>query len=185
MSPEMVGYYRLLLFAELGDKFYQAFDEALEQENPISELILSLCTCISDETEVLRILWEYTLDHPYDEQAVCDLLLEDMKQRYLTGEMNRYEIASALFRIVERMDRWFENPWHRLTDCYYDLELWQDGVIDEDVFNRCFDAWLFHAERLEAWVLQMEKNREFPIGDSFCEKNISSQTGTSEDNVLQ
>ena len=44
MTPEMVEYHRAMLLVGLGDRFYRAFDEALEQENPLSELILSLCT---------------------------------------------------------------------------------------------------------------------------------------------
>ncbi len=158
MTPEIVEYHRAMLLAGMGDRFYRAFDEALEQENPLSDLILSLCTCISDESEVLHFLREYTLDHPFDEQTVCDLILDDIRSRYMAGELSRMEAVDLLYRIPKNLDKLFDEPWHSLTDLSYDLELLEENIITEEVFNQCFDSWFFHGKNLDAWSLQKAYN---------------------------
>ena len=154
VTPEIVEYHRAMLLVGLGDRFYRAFDEALEQENPLSDLILSLCTCISDETEVLHILREYTLDHPFDEQTVCDLILDDIRSRYLAGALSRTEVVDLLYRIPRNLDKFYDEPWHSLTDLSYDLELLEENIITEAVFNQCFDSWLLRGKPLSAWELR-------------------------------
>jgi hypothetical protein len=56
------------------------------------------------------------------------------------------------------LDKFSEDPWHQLTFPMYALEVRQEGLISEEVFNRCFDAWLFRGEHLSAWDLQRELN---------------------------
>lgn len=160
MTPEIVEYHRAMLLVGLGDPFYRAFDEALEQEDPLSDLTLSLCTCISDEGAVLHILREYTLDHPFDEQAVCDLILDDLRHRYQAGEMTRAQVVDTLYRIVKALDKFWAEPWHSLTDMSYDLELYEDGLISEAVFDQCFDSWFLQGINLDAWAVQKEYNRQ-------------------------
>ena len=158
VTPEIVEYHRAMLLVGLDDRFFRAFDEALEQEDPLSDLILSLCTCISDETEVLCILREYTLDHPFDEQVVCDLILDDIRSRYLAGELSRADAVNLLYSIVWKLDKFYDDPWNDLTTLSYDLELWDDGFITEEVFNQCFDSWFFRGETQNAWDLQWQYN---------------------------
>lgn len=154
MTQEKAEYYRAMLLIGMGEGFYRAFDEALDQEDPISDLILSMCTCISEEKEVLHILREYTLDHPFDEQVVCDLIMEDIRQRYLAGELTRAQAVETLQRIVVALDKFWDEPWNSLMDLSYHLEAWEDGLIYEEVFNQCFDAWFFEGKYLDAWKLQ-------------------------------
>lgn len=160
MKSEMIAYYRAMLLVGIRDKFDAAFEHALETQEPLSDFVLSLSTCISDDNRVLSILREYTLNHPADEQAVCDLVLEDVCSRYLAGQMTRGDVAELLYRIVMNLDKFMDDPWHQLTYPHYDLELWQDGFVTEEVFNQCFDAWFFRRERLNAWQLQAELNKK-------------------------
>ena len=156
MTPEIVEYYRLMLLVGLGEKFYQAFERILEQEETLPDLILSLSTCISDEAQVLAILREYTLDHAYDEQTVCDLVLDDLLGRYQAGELSRGDVVHTLGRIVHIQQKFWQEPWHSHMGLTYALELWQDKFICEEVFNKCFDAWFFSGQHLNAWTLQAE-----------------------------
>lgn len=160
MTPELVEFYRCLLLVGLGEGFYRAFDEALEREDPLSDLTLSLCTCISDEGAVLHILREYTLDHPFDEQAVCDLILTDIRSRYISGEMSRVQVAKTLYRIVAAIDKLWDDPWNSLMDLSYHLEAWEDGLICEEVFNQCFDSWFLEGKSRNAWALQKTYNKK-------------------------
>ena len=160
MTPEMAEYCRAMLLVGIRDKLDQVFDQALETEDPLSDLILSLSTCISDDEQVLRVLREYTLNHPFDAREVCDLIREDVQERYLAGEMTRAEVTHTLYRIVMNLDKFWEEPWHDLTDGEYDLELLEDGHISEEVFNRCFDAWFFEGRRLNVWEVQRQFENE-------------------------
>lgn len=154
MTPETAEYCRAMLLVGCRDPLDRAFDWALETEEPLSDLILSLCTCISDDRQVLSVLREYTLDHIFDAQAVCDLIRADVTGRYLAGEMTRAQVADTLYRIVMNLDKFWEDPWDDLTAGEYDLEMFQDGLISEEAFNRCFDAWFFEGRRLNAWEVQ-------------------------------
>lgn len=159
MTPEKVAYYRAMLVVGLGDGFYAAFDKALEEENPLSDLTLSLCTCISNESEVLRILTEYTLDCTLDEEAVRDLIVEDIKIRYEMGDMTRADVVRTLEAIVRALDRYWQEPWFWCTEMSYALEVYQEGWASEEAFNACFDAWWNDHQRLDIW--ELEKQKEF------------------------
>ena len=160
MIPETVAYYRAMLLVGIRDKLDEAFDRALEAEEPLSDLILSLSTCISDDNAVLSALQEYIINHDVDEQVVYHLIRGDFRQRFLTEQLTRAEVTDLLYRIVMGLDRFLQFPWHELTTPEYALELWQDGFIAEEVFNQCFDAWLFRGENLEPWKLQAELNKQ-------------------------
>jgi len=160
MTPEIAEYYRAMLLVGIRDKFDAAFDRALETEEPLSDLVLSLSSCISDVNQVLSVLHEYTLDYKIDEQVVRDLILEDLLSRYIAGEMTRADVTNTLYRIVWNLNKFWDDSWWKFTDIYYDLELYEDGVINEEVFNRCFDALFFCGERLAAWILQDEVNKQ-------------------------
>ena len=151
MTPEMVEYYCAMLTVGIRDKLDAAFDDALETEEPLSDVVLSLSTCISDDTQVFHVLHHYTLTHTIDEQAVCDLVKEDVIGRYLAGEFSREDAVETLYCIAWNMDKYWDDPWYELTSMSYALELWQDGHISEETFNRCFDAWFFHGVRLDPW----------------------------------
>ena len=149
-----------MLLVGIRDKLDEVFDRALEAEEPLPDLILSLSTCISDDNAVLSALQEYLLKHNVDEQVVYHLIRGDFRQRFLTEQLTRAEVTDLLYRIVMGLDRFLQYPWHELTIPEYALELWQDGFIAEEVFNQCFDAWLFRGETLEPWKIQAELNKK-------------------------
>lgn len=160
MTPEMVVYYSAMLRVGMGDSFYRAFDSALETEDPLSDLTLSLCDCISDVNAVLHILDEYIQDHPVDEQVVCDLIVADVRMRYTSGEMSRVDVVTTLYNIARAMGKYWEAPWDALMIMSYDLELYEEGIISEAVFNQSFDAWFSGGERLDPWALREEERKQ-------------------------
>ena len=80
MTPESAEYHRLMLMVGLRDRFDQEFDQALEQENPLSDLILNLSSCVSDFDEASSILHSYAVDNKFDEQKVFDLVDGNVKK---------------------------------------------------------------------------------------------------------
>ena len=160
MTVEMVAYYRAMLLVGIRDRFDAAFDQALETEEPLSDLVLSLSTCISDDEAVLSVLQEYILDHTVDEQAVFNLVLEDFRWRCREGKLNRGEVTDLLYRMVVNLDKRWDDPWEELTTPDYPLDLWRDGFIAEEVFNQCFDAWLFERKNIDPWELYRKLNKQ-------------------------
>lgn len=154
MTPEVAEYYRAMLTVGIRDKLDAAFDQALEMEEPLSDLILSLCNCISDDAQVLSVLYNYTVNYKLDEQVVCDLILADLRSRYIQGELKRADITYYLYKIVINLDKFWKDPWRELTWTSDDLELFEDGYISEEIFNQCFDAWLLRGEHLASWMLE-------------------------------
>ena len=160
MTPEQAEYHRAMLLVGLDDRFEKCFDEALEVEDPLSEVVLALSTCISSREQVLSVLWEYTLTHPFDENAVRDLILEDISNRYRSGETDRVEMVTALYDVVSALNKFHVDPWNILMEPTYYLDLYEEGLITEDVFDRCFDAWFDRGERLDPWALQREVSKQ-------------------------
>ena len=158
MTPEQAEYHRAMLLVGLDDGFEKCFDEALEVEDPLSDVILALSTCISNREQVLSVLRDYTLTHPFDENAVRDLIFEDISNRYRFGEMDRVKMVTALYDVVNALDKFHDDPWNILMEPTYYLDLYEEDLITEDVFDQCFDAWFYGGERLDPWKLQRQVN---------------------------
>ena len=135
MTPEQAEYHRAMLLIGLDDRFEKCFDEALEVEDPLSEVVLALSTCISSREQVLSVLREYTLSDPFDEKTVRDLVLEDIRSRYQSGEMDRVEMVTALYDVVVSLDKSLDDSWNILTEPTYYLELYEEDLISEDVLT--------------------------------------------------
>ena len=160
MTTEMVAYYRAMLLVGIRDRFDADFDQALETDAPLSDLVLSLSTCISDDEAVLSVLQEYLLGRAFDEQIVCNLVLEDFRCRFREGKLTRREVTDCMCCMVESMGKRWDEPWESLTTPEHALDLWQEGLIAEDVFNQCFDAWLFEGKHINPWGLQRKRNKQ-------------------------
>lgn len=156
MTPEVAAYHRAMLLVGLRDRFDQDFDQGLENEDPLSDLILDLSACASNLNQTISVLHHYTLDHPVDEQKVYELVLEDIRSRYRDGSLSKAQVATTLYSIVNNLGKLLEEPWDAFAYLSDKLELLEDRLISEEVFDRCFDAWLFHGEYLDAWKLQRE-----------------------------
>lgn len=154
MTPESAAYHRLMLMVGLRDRFDAEVDHALETDDPITSPLLDLACCLSDTEKVISVLYEYTLAHQIDERKVCDLILNDLRSRYLGHQMTRAEITNTMYSILYYSGKRYLDPWEELAFASNVLELLEDHLISEEVFNECFDAFLLRGERLNAWTLQ-------------------------------
>ena len=160
MTSKTVAYYSAMLRVGLGDAFYRAFDQVLEEEEPLSKLTLSLCDCICDVNAVLQVLGEYLSEYPADDQAVYELILADLKNRCASGTMTRKGMVTALNDIAHALDKCMEEPWYYIVYMADNLDLCEDGIISENVFNTCFDAWFDYGQWLDVWELQNKENTQ-------------------------
>jgi hypothetical protein len=42
----------------------------------------------------------------------------------------------------------------------YDLELYEEGIISEDVFAESFETWWNGGKRVNVWELQQKRNKQ-------------------------
>lgn len=146
MTPESAEYHRLMLMVGLRDRFDQEFDQALEQENPLSDLILNLTSCVSDLDKASSILHSYAVDNNFDEQKVFDLVTADIRNRYFSGQLSRMETAEIIHTLNAYLEKDCCEPWWMLFDITYALEDYRNDSISESAFISLFDMWFFRGE---------------------------------------
>lgn len=174
MTPEEAAYHRLMLLAGLEDRYALALDQALEEEEPLSELVLELASCMSDMRETVSVLYRYTQNHPADERQVCDLVLADFRERFLGGELTRDQIVTAMYEMVQKAGLRCLEPWEDLIFLTYEREAFENHMISESVFNAVFDVFLLRGERLDGWKMQnaLQSRLEKPQHSAAYRRNV-------------
>ena len=158
MTPERAAYHRLMLLAGIREEYEQELDRALEAPEPIPEPELSLAFCMSDLSQTISVLYNYTLDHPADAQQVHDMLITTLRKQYISGSMTAEEVCEALSKIQRTCE--FGDPWIDLYTYLYDYELMDEGMISQEVFETGFESAFLHGERIDVWALQKERNQK-------------------------
>ncbi len=158
MTPERAAYHRLMLLAGLQEEFARELDFALETEDPITSPILDLAFCMSDLSQTVSVLYNYTLDYSVDEQQVYDMIMAELRRQYVSKQMNAGEVCEVLSKIQRICD--FGEPWIDLYTYLYEYELLDEGMISQEVFETGFESVFLHDERIDVWALQKEYNQK-------------------------
>ena len=158
MTPERAAYHRLMLLAGLQEEFARELDFALETEDPITSPILDLAFCMSDLSQTVSVLYNYTLDYSVDEQQVYDMIMAELRRQYVGKKMNAGEVCEVLSKIQHICD--FGEPWLDLYTYLYEYELLDEGMISREVFEAGFESVFLHGERIDIWALQKEHNQK-------------------------
>lgn len=171
MTPEQAAYHMLMLELDLAQEYEQELDRLLEEQDPLSPLVLDLAFCMSDRRQTISVLHNFLLDHPADEEQVCDMILADMTRRYVDRSMTAEEIANCLYRCAENSGKdYFDGPWERLYDFSYDLEMYEVDLISREVWLTAFESRLMWSQRPDIWALQAEENAKKPKRGFFWKK---------------
>ena len=167
MTPERAAYHRLMLLVGVREEYEQELDLALETEDPLSPLLLDLAFCMSDLSQTVSFLYNYTLDYSVDEQQVYDMIMAELRRQYVRGQMNAGEVCEILSKIQRICD--FGEPWIDLYTYLYEYELLDEGIISQEVFKTGFDSVFLHGERIDVWALQKEyhKKKKKSLADFF------------------
>ena len=154
MTPEEAAYHRVMLLAGLRDGYDLALDSALENENPLSGLIVNLAFCVPDTEKTISVLYNYILDNPPDDRRVFSLVMEDFRNRYLSKSMTEVQICDKMCDVVNKLGKGLDEPWYELVVLSDDCDLMKDGVISAEAFCERFEAYLLRGESLNVWELQ-------------------------------
>lgn len=110
MTAEMAAFYRRMLSVGLTDTYERDMDLALEKEDPLSDLLLDLAFCLSDTDKTISILDDYIRARVLDEDKIYPLILNEMRERYVSGRLKLEQIAEMLFEILKEAGLWYEEP---------------------------------------------------------------------------
>ncbi len=145
MTYEYAIYFKLLLLCGYTDELQNYIDNALIEQNPLSDIVLELSQNNNDK-KILTILNQYlsnTDDSNIDyDHTVFNLIMDFLKKHYTSGNLNIKEITDLMNKIATNTNRYLEEPWqtmYYLGDFYGEAE---EGYFDMDDFKRKFDAFI-------------------------------------------
>ena len=119
MTAERACFHKLMLSVGLTESFDRELDTLLEQEDPLSDLVLALSTCGGDRNEQIHILCEYLLNTPpeqIDSDAVFSLVAGDFLALY-EKDPNNLERILGLMHSVSDLSGFAENdPWFSMWE---------------------------------------------------------------------
>ena len=90
MTPEQTMYHMLMLKLGRTEEYDRELDRLLEEQDPLSPLVLELAFCMSDRRETISVLHNFLLDHPADQQ-----ILGFLRNQIGSAEMEAGNIPAA------------------------------------------------------------------------------------------
>ena len=146
MTFEYAVYFKLLLLCGYNDELQKYINNALIEQNPLSDIVLELSTSSSDDKKMLSILNEYLLqikdtDIDYD-KTVFELVMSFLKTKYYEESMPMAEITRLMYKLAVYTERYFDEPWHTM---YFMGDLFDEaesGYIDKKDYQCKFTAFL-------------------------------------------
>lgn len=160
MTLERAYYHKLMLEAGLSESFDRELDELLEQEDPLSDLVLALSTCGGNRNEQIHILNEFALSVPkeqIDKDAVFSMVIEDFRARYEKSPGDLREITYQMGSVAWYSGWWTDDPWNAMylmSDWYSDIEY---RLLTKEAFLESFLKLLYRGKVFDPVDAQRRK----------------------------
>ncbi len=146
MTYEYAAYFRLLLLCGYEDELQQYINNALIEQDPLTDIILSLSTAGGDKKIILSVLNEYLRkvkdsDINYN-KTVFDLVMSFLKKIYQDDLLSKKAMAELMYHLALYTERYLEEPWSTM---YYMGDLFDEaetGYIDKEDFLLKFEAFI-------------------------------------------
>jgi hypothetical protein len=146
MTYEYAVYFKLLLLCGYSDELQNYIDNALIEQNPLSDIVLELSQTNNNTKTALFVLNQYLsnvndTDIDYD-NGVFNLIMDFLKKEYTSGNLNIKETTDLMYKIALNTNHELQEPWqtmYYLGDFYGEAE---EGYFDMDDFKRKFDAFI-------------------------------------------
>lgn len=150
MSFEEALYCKIMLQAGFTECFYELYDKALENENPLSDLILKLSDNPSDINKTISILNNYLYNSKnIDTNKVYSLVIGFLSELYDCGRVKQAELADKI-KIITAADHGridtAKEPWQSLDILAWCYDEAADGILDSESYNRWFDSIIRNKE---------------------------------------
>ena len=142
MTPERAAYHALMLSVGFRDAFEQEFDEALEVEDPISDLILALTTVTTDINATIARLRHFCREQPPDLEQVYDLVWKDLIGRFRSGVLDDLGLVNMAWTLAELAEESWGADWWSFRQLSYDYETFLDDFIQHSDYLRAREQFL-------------------------------------------
>lgn len=146
MTYEYATYFKLLLLCGYQDELQQYVDNALIEQDPLSDIILSLSAAGDDKKIILSVLNEYlrqVKDSDIDyNKTVFDLVMSFLKNTYQDDLLSKKAMTKLMYHIAIYTERYLEEPWSTM---YYMDDLFDEaeaGYIEKEDFLLKFEAFI-------------------------------------------
>ena len=147
ITHEDAYYFMVLLNLGISDEYDKCLDLHLENENPLSEIVMNLALCGSDVNKTIACLLSYSKQAPTDYSEVCTRLRMFLKKGHESGKYTTAETVNMMYRFAivhgDPADCDFNHGWQDMfyLEEYYSLV--EDGIIPRENFDRAFYAFLY------------------------------------------
>ena len=146
MTYENAVYFKITLLCGYKEELQAYVDQALVEQDPLSNVVLELSTAGSDDKKLLSVLNEYLLqikdsDIDYN-KTVFEFVMSFLRRKYVEESMSMADITSLMYRIAVYTDRYLDEPWHTMYfmgDMFAEAEA---GFIDKVDYQHKFHAFL-------------------------------------------
>ena len=145
MKFEDAVYYECLLSLGENTEYDEWLNNSLENESPLSEIVLELSYCTSDYDKAISLLHNYTLEQQFDNADVSDRLRIFFKDAYYSKGWSREKVLSAMHDTTLYLDD-SVGTMYCLCDCYFWV---REGAISEEDFNKVFFEYLENGTPIE------------------------------------
>lgn len=146
MTYEQAVYYKLLVLCGYDEELHKYIDEQLQDQDPLSDIIVELSFVNYDRTKLLCVLDEHILqaketEIDYD-NAVFNMVMSFFREKYESKALSLGEISELMYQVAVKAERELGDPWQAmiLMDTYYGLV--KEGIFDMDSFIREFEAFV-------------------------------------------
>lgn len=148
MTREDASYFLILLKNGFHDEYDEWLDRHLEEEDPLSDLVLDLSLCASDVNETISCLQNYCADLPageLDESAVCERLRLFLKEAHHANRLSKEQTVDYMFRFaLSHGDPgdFGEGSWNEMYFMGDNYCLAQEGYNSWESFDSIFYSYL-------------------------------------------
>lgn len=145
MTNEEAKAYLLLLRLGFYEAYDRKLDEALEQEDPLSDLTLALALCGADLNDTISQLKSFTDHKDINDEAVLDLVWQEIQWLYCNGVLRSWQLPDVIATLYCYAGFPDTDLWNTVRECYYDYE---DDLISLEYLVEILKPFLL-AERGE------------------------------------
>ncbi|MBE6871523.1 MAG: hypothetical protein E7491_06165 [Ruminococcaceae bacterium] len=163
MRLEDAYYFKILLLNGISDGYSEWLSTLLDQQDPLSDILLELSFCISDINKTISLLNNYCSGQPFDEKEVCDMLRKFLKNTYKENRFTKEEIISLMHRFVSAHAAPCDFDYATWGDMFYIddyYSLAKDGTMSMEKFDRAFFEYLEHGTTIDSnslWAFKTEQ----------------------------
>lgn len=145
MTVEQAIYYKYLLICGYSYELNKYIDDCLNDENSISDIILNLSDCGSDNKKLLTVLNNFVLEVPQEQinyDKVFNLVLNFLRTQYFEEKAPIEKVTDLMHKISNLTEKDLNNPWwtmNTLSVLYAEAKV---GYITMESFMDVFEKFI-------------------------------------------